>query len=76
MYSSEMENFIKSKDYQLQGDDLAMIINPLNHPQISEVKYDPGSKTYLVATNDNYQFYFKAIPYIQPENKTLVRKIV
>lgn len=75
MYSKEIENFINSRNYKLGNDDLLTIINPTNHPQITEIKYDPGSKTYFIATNDNYQFYFEAMPYRKKDDeKKLVRR--
>lgn len=75
MYSKEIEDFIKSRNYRLHGADILKVISWENNPQISEVKYDDGAKTYFVATNDNYQFYFEALPFNNEQNKTLTRKI-
>lgn len=75
MYSKEIEDFIKSKNYRLHSADILKVISWENNPQISEVKYDDGAKTYFVSTNDNYQFYFEALPFNNEQNKTLTRKI-
>ena len=74
MYSKEIDDFIKSRNYRLHGTDILKVISCEDNPQISEVKYDDGTKTYFVSTYDNYQFYFEALPFNNVQNKTLVKK--
>ena len=68
-----MENFIKSRNYLLKSDEILKIIDYSENPQITEVKFNAGNNTYFVTTNDNYQFYFTALPY-NNNDKKLVRK--
>lgn len=75
MYSWELESFIKSKNFYLGGDDLAFVIDIKKHPQINRIKYDAGSKTYMISTSDNYCFYFKAMPIEEAKEKKLIKSL-
>ena len=73
MYSNEINDFIKSKNNVIGGDDLLFLINSSNHPQISEITFHPENNTYTIKTNDNYIFNFYAMPYKEAVCKKLVK---
>lgn len=73
MYSQELENFIKSRNYVLGGDDLSKVISPLENPQINRITYHPENNSYSISTSDNFFFNFKAMSYEEAKEKKLVK---
>ena len=74
MYSWELEEFIKQRNYYVGGDDLVFVINIKEHPQINSVKYDAFNNMYHLTTNDNYNLDFNAMPLKEAQEKGLVKK--
>ena len=75
MYSNEIANYINERNYLLGGDDLNNVIDINKNPQINRIIYHPFDMSYYIATNDNYEFNFKVIPYEEAKIKKLVREI-
>jgi hypothetical protein len=57
MYSFEIENLMKLKNYLINVKEYLQICN--TSPQIREVKYDPYQDNFMIETDDNYKVYFK-----------------
>ena len=76
MYSWELEQFIKERDFNIGGDDLAFLIDANNHPQINYIAYNSYEKTYMITTDDNYCFYFKAMLISEAKEKDLVKQLI
>lgn len=57
MYSYEIEQIIKKKNYLISVREYLRILN--TSPQINVVKYDCFNDNFLIETNDNYKFVFK-----------------
>ena len=64
MYSYEIDQTIKSQNYNIKSDIYLNICN--TSPQISRVKYDPYDNKYEILTDDNY--YWKISVY-RKENR-------
>lgn len=58
MYSSEMEQFIRDRNYQLNSMELEKIVNIVENPQISSVRYFCDGNRYVVITDDGYTLEF------------------
>lgn len=58
MYSSEMEQFVRDRNYQLNSKELEKIVNIVENPQISSVRYLCDGNRYVVITEDGYTFDF------------------
>ena len=76
MYSWELEKFISDRNFYIGGDDLAFVIDINKHPQITYIGYNAFSKTYTLATSDNYCFYFYAMPIEEAKGKGLVKQLI
>lgn len=59
MYSYEIDQAIKSQNYNIDSDTYSNIF--YTSPQISRVKYNPYDNKYEIWTNDN--FYWKTNVY-------------
>ena len=76
MYSWELEQFIKERDFYIGGDDLAFLIDVNQHPQINYIHYDASDRSYVMTTSDNYCFYFKAMLLSEAKEKGLVKQLI
>lgn len=57
MYSSEIEQTLKSQDYNIDSKTYLYICQL--SPQISRIKYDSFENNFNIWTNDNYHWTFK-----------------
>ena len=73
MYSWEIENFLKERNYYIGGDDLNFIIDTKQHPQINHIKFNPYDNTYDMWDKDGNHFHFKAMQYKEAKDKGLVK---
>ena len=46
MFSWEIENFLRERNYYIGGDDLIFIIDIKQHPQINHIKFNPYDNSY------------------------------
>ena len=77
MYSWEIENFIKERNYYIGGDDLEYLLTPSNNPQITQMSFvqDNGCKKYVMRVNDrDVPFIFYPMPLDEALEKGLVKK--
>ena len=57
MYSYEIDNLLKLRDYIISSSEYFEILN--TSPQINNVKYDTGNDTIQIKTDDKYDFKIK-----------------
>lgn len=57
MYSHEIENLLKLRNYLLTAKEYINICNTSN--QITYIKYDPYEDVFYISTEDKYNFKFK-----------------
>lgn len=62
MYSWEIENILKEKNFVLSASEYLHISDTEASKQISEVKYDGWNKKYGISTNDGYSWEFTVHP--------------
>lgn len=82
MYTWELEEFIRSRNYYLGGDDLIKAISMEESPQIIRVKHATidGQEKYIIATEDCFsngenKIEFCSMPYPEAEAKGLVKRM-
>lgn len=76
MYSHEIEELLKIRNYLVGGEDLKRITSVNDNPQINYIKYDAFDNSMEMTTTDNYHFKFGIIPYEEPKvlKKTIERE--
>lgn len=57
MYSHEIENLLKLRNYLLTAKEYINVCNTSN--QITYIKYDPYEDVFYISTEDKYNFKFK-----------------
>ena len=57
MYSHEIENLLKLKNYLLTAKEYINVCNTSN--QITYIKYDPYEDVFYISTEDKYNFKFR-----------------
>lgn len=75
MYSWELENFIKNRDYLIGGDDLIKILSLEENPQLMRITFSPERNLYTIHDKEGNRFHFIAMGYEEAEEKGLVRKL-
>lgn len=56
MYSYQIDELLRNKNYSIYIDDYKEIINS---PQICHIKYDPWDDSFVINTDDRYSWRFK-----------------
>lgn len=82
MYTWELEEFIRSRDYYLGGDDLIKAISMEESPQIIRVQHvttDGGQEIYRITTEDcfsdgQHEIEFRPMNYQDAQAKGLVKR--
>lgn len=59
MYSWEIDNYLRNKNYVINKDEYVNLINISSSSQIIYVKYDAYSNSFYVETNDGYNWVFR-----------------
>lgn len=62
MYSSEIENFLKERNYVVTPRECGMIMNVDVNTQITNMKYFCTNNEYHIYTDDGYFFKFWVKP--------------
>ena len=57
MYSHEIENLLKIRNYLLTAKEYINVCNSSN--QITYIKYDPYEDVFYIGTEDKYNFKFR-----------------
>lgn len=61
MYSFEIDNYLRSRNWLLNQEEYLHVTNLNNSPQISRISYSAYDNSFVMYTNDNYiwKFYIK-----------------
>lgn len=61
MYSFEIDNYLKSRNYNISFDEYRFISDIEKSPQICRISYNSMDNSYIMYTKDNYiwKFYIK-----------------
>lgn len=74
MYSHEIQEYIKLRNYLIGGDDLLTLTSIEENPQLNHIIYHPDSSSYEMWDRDGEYFNFKAMNYEEAKQKGLVKK--
>ena len=74
MYPSEIEQFLKQRNYYIGGDDLKFIIDIKKHPQLNHVKFNPYDSSYDMWDREENHYNFTAMPYSEAKEKGLIKE--
>lgn len=74
MYSWEIQEFLKERNYYIGGDDLLKLISVEENPQLNHIVYSPYNNTYDMWDKDGNYFHFTPMPYEEAIEKQLVRR--
>lgn len=58
MYSYEIENFLKERNFKVSRSECMELMNRSKNPQISEIRCLSSDGQYLISTDDKYTFKF------------------
>lgn len=58
MYSWEIEEYLKERNYYLTSDEIIYVTNIELHPQLARIRYNNEFDFYEMWTSDNYYFKF------------------
>lgn len=59
MYSHEIEQLLKTRNYLVSREEYNQISNLKDNPQINHIKYDTYKDEFQIDTKDNYHFKLK-----------------
>lgn len=59
MYSSEIEQFLKERNYIVTPEECNLLMDVNTNTQITNMKYFCADNEYHIYTDDNYIFKFK-----------------
>ena len=59
MYSSEMETFLKERDYVVTPKECNILMDVNTNTQIKNMKYFCDNNEYHISTDDGYYFIFR-----------------
>lgn len=74
MYSYEIYNYLKEKNYYLNSEEVQYITNISIHTQICRISYNNEFNYYEMQTKDGYYFKFGCKPYALERNRKDGRK--
>ena len=58
MYSYEIENYLKERDYWLTPEECNLLMDINTNTQITNMKFFCTDNEYHISTNDGYNFVF------------------
>lgn len=59
MYSYEIEQYLKERNYILDSESILPVIDLLTNTQITRIKYSSETNEYEIWTHDGYYFKFR-----------------
>ncbi len=62
MYPSELEQFIRERNYQLEGYDLLKAISLEENPQLNHILFDPYENKYKMWDKEGNHYEFTPVP--------------
>lgn len=69
MYSYEIENYLKEKNYYLNSEEIIFITDITVNTQICRISYNQEFNFYQIWTKDGYYFKFGCKPFIKTLRK-------
>lgn len=75
MYSWELEQFIKERNFRLGGDDLGRATSIQENPQLTHIQYKAYDNHYNLWDSEGNYFTFEAMPYEEAKEKGLVKRL-
>lgn len=63
MYSYEIEQYLKERNYILDSESVLPVIDLLTNTQITRIKYSSETNEYEIWTHDGYYFKFRVEQY-------------
>ena len=69
MYSHEIENYLKEKNYYLNSEEIQFITDITVNIQICRISYNQEFNFYQIWTKDGYYFKFGCKPFIKTLRK-------
>lgn len=63
MYSYEIDNYLKERNYYLNSEEVQYITDISIHTQICRISYNQEFNYYEMWTNDEWYFKFGCMPY-------------
>lgn len=73
MYSWEIREFLKERNYEIGGDDLLELISIKENPQLKIIRFLPYNNSYYMKDDVGEEFFFQAIPYDKAVERGLVK---
>ena len=58
MYSHEIDNYLRSRNWNLTTNEYSEICNLKENPQIARITYDPFQNNFAIWTDDNWNWTF------------------
>ncbi len=74
MYSWEIRNFLRERNYYIGGDDLLKVTDPRENPQLTFIEFHPSDNSYYMRDDVGEEFNFTAMPYEEAKSKGLVKE--
>lgn len=65
MYSYEIDNYLKERNYYLNSEEVQYITDISIHTQIYRISYNQEFNYYEMWTSDGWYFKFGCMPYIK-----------
>ena len=65
MYSYEIDNYLKERNYYLNSEEVQYITDISIHTQICRISYNQEFNYYEMWTKDEWYFKFGVMPYIK-----------
>ena len=59
VYSTEIDNYLRSKNWYLTKEEYIYVSNIEASPQISRLKYEPFGNSFYMETKDGYNWSFR-----------------
>lgn len=59
MYSWEIDNYLRTRDWEVTRYEYLYITDILSNPQIRKIKYDAFNDSFYMETSDGYNWIFR-----------------
>ena len=69
MYSHEIDNYLKEREYRLNSEEIQFITDITVNTQICRISYNQEFNFYQIWTKDGYYFKFGCKPFIKTFRK-------
>ena len=73
MYSWEIRDYLRKRNYRLGGDEIAKVTSYQENPQLVQISYFPSVNTYYMKDDQQEEFYFEPMSYDEAVAKGFVK---